>query len=131
VRPRFGQVSNSSNSVTFTFRLLTISGGEDSSDFPQRLLLLYRCSDYRIPLGFSHLVVHAVFKLAPCHPLLGFQVNQREFCQFRLPKRTNRCLQTLNREAQIYHPNRDPSSLCDTARQWLLEVRTNLSNCQR
>ena len=37
-----------SHSVTFTFRLLTISGGDDSSDFPLRLLLLYRSSDYRI-----------------------------------------------------------------------------------
>lgn len=31
------------------------------------------------PWGFSHLVVQAVFKLAPCCPLPEFQVNQREF----------------------------------------------------
>jgi hypothetical protein len=29
--------------------------------------------------SFSHLVVHGGFRLPPCHPHPGFQVNQREF----------------------------------------------------
>jgi hypothetical protein len=60
----------------------TLSGGETSSDLPLGLFLL--SAEFRLshPLSRpSHLVVHGVFRLPPCHPLPGFQVNQRGFIQ--------------------------------------------------
>jgi len=71
--------SSRSHSVTFTFRLLTISGGSSSSAQTLQFLLVICSSDYRIPFGVSHLVVQGVFRLPPCCPLLEFQVNQRNF----------------------------------------------------
>ena len=73
--------SSRPHSVTFTFRLLTIFQWRleffDSNSATSFVISLFRLSHHLS--AASHLVVHAGFRLAPCRPLLGFQVNQRNF----------------------------------------------------